>query len=98
MTATFNRTRPSRASPALALRGAPAEATLRAMEPFGRILVIVGLTIAAAGALLWAGGGKVRFLPGDISIERENFRFYFPIVTCVVVSLILTVLFRVLRK
>jgi hypothetical protein len=62
--------------------------------------VIVGLGIAAVGALLWAGLGKGRggLLPGDFSVERENVKFYFPIVTCLVVSLILTVLFRLFRK
>ena len=70
------------------------------MEPLGRMLVIVGLALAAVGALLWAGLGRDRggLLPGDISLERGNVKFYFPIVTCVVLSLVLTVLIRLFRK
>jgi hypothetical protein len=56
------------------------------------ILIIVGVLIAVIGvvwllvpALPWLGK-----LPGDIVIERENFRFYFPLTTCILLSLLLT--------
>ncbi len=69
------------------------------MGSLGKTLVIAGLAIAAVGAVLWLlgrnGGG---FLPGDIVIERKNFRFYFPVVTCVVVSLVLTLIAWIVRR
>jgi hypothetical protein len=58
----------------------------------GLALVIVGVLIAVIG-LIWVFGPTVPWLgrlPGDIVIERENFRFYFPITTCVLLSLALS--------
>jgi hypothetical protein len=69
------------------------------MDSFGRTLVIVGLVIAAIGAALWlfgrSGGG---FLPGDIVVERKSVRFYFPVVTCLVVSLVLSLIAWLMRR
>lgn len=69
------------------------------MDSPGRNLVIVGLLIALVGAVLWAlgrhGGG---LLPGDILVERKNVRFYFPVVTCLVVSAILSLVSWWLRR
>lgn len=61
----------------------------------GRTLIVVGLAIAAVGVLLVLGDKlpiKLGRLPGDIVIERKNGTFYFPIVTCVLLSLLLTLL------
>lgn len=51
----------------------------------GPVLVVVGLIIAGAGALVWLGVALGR-LPGDIAIERPGFRLYVPITTSLVVS------------
>ncbi len=66
----------------------------------GKLLIITGLVIALIGLLLllspkipWLGR-----LPGDIAIVKERFSFYFPITTCIIVSIILTILFYLLRK
>ena len=64
------------------------------MSDIGKMLVLIGLAMAGVGALLWLGP-KVPWLgrlPGDISVERPNFRFYFPLTTCIMVSLLLTLL------
>lgn len=56
------------------------------------LLIVVGLLIAAIG-LIWLLVPSVPWLgklPGDIVIERKNFRFYFPITTCILLSLLLT--------
>jgi hypothetical protein len=60
----------------------------------GRLLVVVGLLVAAVGAAMlllpqlpWLGR-----LPGDINVERDHFSFHFPLVTCLVVSAVLTLL------
>jgi len=66
----------------------------------GRILIVLGLGLAALG-LLFVLGGKIPGLgrlPGDIVIRRENFTFYFPLVTCLLASLLLTLVFSVFRR
>jgi hypothetical protein len=70
------------------------------MNDVGKFLVIAGLLIALAGALLWSGLGKGWFgrLPGDIQYSKGNFHFYFPIVTCLLLSIVLTLLLRLFRK
>ena len=70
------------------------------MNDFGKILFVAGLLIAAVGALLWSGVGKnwLGRLPGDINYSRENFSFHFPIVSCLILSVILTLLFWLLKK
>ena len=70
------------------------------MNDVGKLLVIAGLVLAAVGALLWSGVGRgwLGRLPGDINYSKGNFSFHFPIVTCVLVSAVLTLLFWLLRK
>jgi formate hydrogenlyase subunit 3/multisubunit Na+/H+ antiporter MnhD subunit len=63
----------------------------------GRALVVIGLVIAAAGALISFGIPLGR-LPGDIVVRRDNFTFYFPLTTSIVVSVVLTILFTLLRR
>ncbi|MEN2984037.1 MAG: DUF2905 domain-containing protein [Dictyoglomaceae bacterium] len=57
----------------------------------GIILVILGIFLAYGSKILPLGR-----LPGDIRIERKNFVFYFPITTCLVISLILTLIFSII--
>ena len=70
------------------------------MNDLGKFLVIVGLVIAAAGALLWSGFGKgwLGRLPGDIHYTRENFSFHFPIVTCLILSALLSLVLWLFRR
>ena len=70
------------------------------MNELGKYLVIAGLLLAAVGAVLWLGVGKTWLgrLPGDINYTRGNFSFHFPLVTCLLVSLLLTLLMWLLRK
>ena len=66
----------------------------------GKLLIILGLALAAAGLLL-TFGGKIPFigkLPGDLRIERENFTFYFPLGTCLLLSLLLSLIFWLFRR
>lgn len=51
----------------------------------GPLLVVIGLVVAAVGGLVWLGVPLGR-LPGDISVERDGFRLYVPITTCLLVS------------
>ena len=70
------------------------------MNDLGKLLVIAGLLIAVVGALMWSGFGKGWFgrLPGDIHYTRGNFSFHFPIVTCLAISLLLTLILWLFRK
>jgi hypothetical protein len=66
---------------------------------FGWMLLVLGLVIAGVG-LVWILAPSIPWLgrlPGDIRIERENFRFYFPLVTCLLLSLILSLVVWLLR-
>ena len=70
------------------------------MAPLGKILIMIGLAIVAAGFLLWLFEAMpfVGKLPGDIYVRRENFTFYFPLATCVLISIALSLLFALLRR
>jgi hypothetical protein len=70
------------------------------MNELGKFLVIAGLLLAIVGALLWSGFGKgwLGRLPGDIHYSKDNFNFHFPIVTCLILSAILTLLMWLFRK
>ena len=67
---------------------------------FGRILMILGILVFAVGFLLWIGN-RITFpwrLPGDIVVRREGFSFYFPIVTCIAVSIVMTVVLNLISR
>ncbi|HEX2030286.1 MAG TPA: DUF2905 domain-containing protein [Actinomycetota bacterium] len=69
------------------------------MSGFGRVLLIVAVVIAVIGVILiLAGKGLIPRLPGDIAIERRNFRFYFPLGTSILVSLVLTILLNLFLR
>ncbi|NGQ94270.1 DUF2905 domain-containing protein [Brevibacillus sp. SYP-B805] len=72
------------------------------MNPVAKLLIIAGIVLVVVG-LLWQVGGRflpLGRLPGDIVVEKENVRFYFPIVTCIVISILLSLasyLFRLFK-
>jgi hypothetical protein len=70
------------------------------MSDLGRFLIILGVILVVAGLALllvpkfpWLGR-----LPGDIVIKRENFTFYFPLATSILISVILTLIFWLFRR
>lgn len=71
------------------------------VDSLGKTLVILGLALAGVGALVWLlgrhghGGG---LLPGDIAIERKGVHFYFPVVTCLVASALLSLIAWLVRR
>ena len=70
------------------------------MSDFARILIVLGVLLVVVGlALLLVpkipGLGK---LPGDLVIKRENFTFYFPLGTCILISVILSLIFWLFRR
>jgi len=64
-----------------------------------RFLILLGLAILAVG-LLWPVLSRLGFgrLPGDIVIQRDNFTFYFPLATCILVSVLLSVVFWLFNR
>jgi len=70
------------------------------MSELGKFLVIAGLLLAGAGVLLWSGVGRgwLGRLPGDIHFTKGGTSFYFPVMTCILIGVILTVLHWLLRK
>ena len=68
----------------------------------GKILIIAGIVLIAAGLLLhyshlfsWMNLGR---LPGDIRIKRGSFSFYFPLTTCILLSILLSLIVYIFRK
>jgi len=70
------------------------------MNELGKVVFILGVVSMLVGLMLWTGVGKGWFgrLPGDIHYSKGNFSFSFPIVTCILLSGVLTLLFWIFRK
>ena len=62
--------------------------------------MVFGLVLLLVGAALWTGvgGGWIGRLPGDIRIERGNSGFFFPIVTCIIISIVVSLILSFLRR
>jgi hypothetical protein len=69
-------------------------------QNLGKTLIVIGLLLLGIGLFLtW--GGKLSFLgklPGDIRIERDNFTFFFPLGTCLLISALLSLIFWIFRR
>lgn len=66
----------------------------------GKLLIVGGVVMIGVGLLL-TFGGQIPFLgklPGDIRIEKENFSFYFPLASCLLISVVLSLLFWIFRR
>ncbi len=70
------------------------------MREAGEFLVVIGVVIVFLGLIFWGGLAPkwLGRLPGDIRIERGNFAFYLPIVTCIVISIVLSLLLSIFRR
>ncbi len=70
------------------------------MPELGKLLVVLGGLTVLIGFALWSGLGTgwLGRLPGDIRIERGNSTFYFPIITCIIVSIALSLIFSLFRR
>jgi hypothetical protein len=67
----------------------------------GKYILAIGGIIILIGIIIYFFHDKLNWigrLPGDIRIERENFRFYFPIVTMLVITLLITIIINIIRK
>ncbi len=71
------------------------------MQHLGKYLLIIGVVVAIIGAAIWLLGDKLHWfgnLPGDVRVERENFKFYFPVTTMILLSIVLSVLLWIFRR
>jgi hypothetical protein len=70
------------------------------MQELGKMLIIFGIAMVLIGLALWSGLGTgwLGRLPGDIRIERGNSAFYFPIVSCIIISIVLSLIFSLFRR
>ena len=69
------------------------------MRELGKFIVIIGVVTTLIGLAVW-GGFMPKWLgrlPGDIRIERDGSAFYFPIVTCIVISIVLSLILSIFR-
>lgn len=70
------------------------------MQELGKFLVIIGVVVVLLGLILWAGLAPrwLGRLPGDIRVEHEHGAFYFPIVTCIIISVVLSLIMSIFRR
>ena len=70
------------------------------MRDLGKFVAAIGVIITLVGLIMWGGlvPKWLGRLPGDIRIEREHSVFYFPIVTCIVLSILLSLLLSIFRR
>jgi len=66
----------------------------------GKILISIGVFLAVVGLVIWLGGKffNIGKLPGDIYYQKGNFTIYFPVVTCIIISIILTVILNLFNR
>ena len=70
------------------------------MESFAKLLIVFGVILAAVGGLMLFIGNVpyIGKLPGDIYVQRNNFSFYFPLTTSILLSIVLTLLFSLFSR
>jgi hypothetical protein len=73
---------------------------LSAVRELGKFVVVIGVLVTLVGLVMWSGFAPkwLGRLPGDIRIERGHSAFYFPIVTCIILSIVLSLLLSIFRR
>jgi len=67
----------------------------------GKYVILAGIIIVILGIIIYFFSDKLHWigrLPGDIRVEKENFRFYFPITTMIIVSILLTIIIQIIKR
>jgi hypothetical protein len=71
------------------------------MTHIGKVLIIAGIILVIAGVIIYFAGNRLNWighLPGDIRIEKENVRFYFPVTTMIILSIVVSFIIWIIRK
>ena len=70
------------------------------MRELGKLVMIIGVITTLVGLVMWSGLTPkwLGRLPGDIRIERQHGAFYFPIVTCIIISIVLSLLMAIFKR
>lgn len=71
------------------------------MQQYGKYIILAGVIIVCLGIIVYLFGNKLNWLgnlPGDIKIERGNFKFYFPITTMIIISLLINLIIKIFQK
>ncbi len=71
------------------------------MPQAGKVIIITGIILVVAGLIIYFAGNRFAWfghLPGDIRIEKENMRLYFPITTMLLLSIVASVVFWLIKK
>jgi len=67
----------------------------------GKYIILAGICILIAGILIYFFHDYLKWfgrLPGDIKVEKENYRFYFPLVSMIIISLVITLLINIIKR
>jgi hypothetical protein len=67
----------------------------------GKYVILAGMIIVVLGIIIYFFSDKLHWigrLPGDIRVEKENFRFYFPITTMIIASILLTIIIQIIKR
>ncbi len=67
----------------------------------GKYIIIAGIAIVVIGIIIYFFSDKLNWigrLPGDIRVEKENFKFYFPITTMILFSILLTIIMQIIKR
>ena len=70
-------------------------------QNWGKYIIFIGVGVVIIGVIIYFLGDKLQWigrLPGDIRVQRDNFRFYFPITTMILLSLLLTLIINLVKR
>lgn len=71
------------------------------MPQISKIFITIGFVLIISGLIIWFAGNKIQWignLPGDIKIEKENMKFYFPVTTMIAFSILLSLIIWIFKK
>lgn len=69
------------------------------IEPFAKSLIGIGILLIIVGIIMLVGGKLgIGRLPGDIYVQKGSFSFYFPLATCIIISIILSLIFSLFKR
>ncbi|WP_223808838.1 DUF2905 domain-containing protein [Rufibacter hautae] len=71
------------------------------MQPLGKLMMVLGVIIVVIGAIIWLAGPRMGWfgrLPGDVHIDRRNFKIFAPFTTMLLLSILFSLVFWAIRR